>query len=145
MSTTPGEDGYLRPQPGPVPHAAPGPVTAPFWAACRQSRLLYQRCDQCDAAQFPPAELCRECLARAPRWEASSGRGALDSWTIVHRPATPAFVTPYAPAIVTLEEGYQMLTNIINARPGQLRPGLPLRVAFAEAGEGLVLPYFEPA
>ena len=57
----------------------------------------------------------------------------------------PRLTTPYAPAIVTLAEGYQMLTNIVHATPGQLRLDLPVRVTFAEAGAGLVLPYFEPA
>jgi len=63
-------------------------------------------------------------------------------WT---RPATPAFATPYAPAIVTLAEGYQMVTNIINAVPSQLRLDLPVRVTFVGVTADLVLPYFEPA
>jgi uncharacterized OB-fold protein len=120
-------------------------VTAPFWEACRQSSLLFQRCGACHAAGFPPSELCRECLARDQRWERSAGRGSLYSWTIVHRPATPAFTTPYAAAIVTLDEGYQMVTNIINATPRQLRMALPVRAVFVEVSAGLVLPYFEPA
>jgi hypothetical protein len=69
----------------------------------------------------------------------------LYSWTVVSRPATPAFATPYAPAIVTLDEGYQMVTNVINTTARQLRVDLPVRVAFVEVGGGLVLPYFEPA
>jgi hypothetical protein len=63
----------------------------------------------------------------------------------VHRPVTPVFVTPYAPAIVALDEGYEMVTNIINAKPSQLRAGLPVRVAFFDVDGGMVLPYFEPA
>ena len=145
MVTAPGADAYLRPQAAELPHAVPGPVTAPFWEACRRSELLYQRCGHCHAATFPPTENCRECLAPELRWERSAGNGVLYSWTIVHRPVTPAFTTPYAPAIVTLPEGYQMLTNIVNATPSQLRLDLPVRVTFAETGAGLVLPYFEPA
>jgi uncharacterized protein len=135
----------LEPQFGELPHADPGPVTAPFWDACGRSELLFQRCGRCRAATFPPAEFCRECQARDQRWERSAGLGLLYSWTVVHRPATPAFATPYAPAIVTLDEGYQMVTNIINAKPRQLRLDLPVRVIFIGVGGGLVLPYFEPA
>jgi uncharacterized OB-fold protein len=145
MTTAPDADVYLEPQAAALPHAEPSLVTSPFWAACRRSVLLYQRCGHCRAAAFPPAELCRECLARELRWERSAGHGTLYSWTIVHRPATPAFATPYAPAIVTLAEGYQMLTNIINVKPGQLRLDLPVRVTFIDVSAGLVLPYFEPA
>lgn len=145
MTNTSDPRGYLQPQAGALPHAVPLPVTAPFWAACRQSELLYQRCGRCQAATFPPVEHCPECLAREQRWERSAGNGTLYSWTVVHRPASPAFATPYAPAIVTLAEGYQMLTNIIGTTPGRLRLDLPVRVTFVDVGEGLVLPYFEPA
>jgi uncharacterized OB-fold protein len=134
----------LQPQAAELPHATPSAVTAPFWDACRRSELLYQRCARCGTAGFPPAEHCRECLARELSWEQSAGTGRLASWTVVHRPVTPAFTTPYAPAIVTLDEGYPMVTNIINAAPGDLRRGLPVRVAFVEVSGGLVLPYFEP-
>lgn len=137
--------GYLRPQTGELPHAVPSPVTAPFWEACRRWELLFQRCARCGTARFPPAEFCRECLSRELGWERSAGQGRLESWTIVHRPVTPAFVTPYAPAIVTLEEGYQMVTNIINVVPTGLRRGMAVRVTFAGVSGSLVLPYFEPA
>jgi uncharacterized OB-fold protein len=145
MAPSSGGDVYLKPQAAEPPHAVPSPVTAPFWNACRESVLLYQRCDRCHAPTFPPAEHCRECLARDQRWERSAGNGWLYSWTIVHRPVTPTFSTPYAPAIVTLAEGYQMVTNIINTTPRQLRLDLPVRVSFINVGGGLVLPYFEPA
>jgi hypothetical protein len=141
----PAAESRLLPQAADVPHAVPGPVTAPFWAACRRSELLFQRCGQCAAVMFPPTEACRECLHRDLRWERGAGGGVLYSWTVVHRPATPAFATPYAPAIVTLAEGYQMVTNIINAVPSQLRLDLPVRVTFVGVTADLVLPYFEPA
>jgi hypothetical protein len=138
-------DVVLQPQAGKLPHARPGPVTAPFWVGCRQSELRYQRCGACGAVAFPPLEFCRECQARDQRWERGSGRGVLYSWTVVSRPVTPAFTAPYAPAIVTLDEGYRMITNIINTTVRELRRDLPVRVVFSEVGNGLVLPYFEPA
>jgi len=135
----------LQPQAAELPHATPSSLTAVFWDACRRAELLFQRCGRCGAADFPPTEFCRRCQAREHRWERSSGQGILYSWTVVHRPVTPAFATPYAPAIVTLDEGYQMITNIINARPSELRADLPLRVTFVGVSDGLVLPYFQPA
>ena len=135
----------LRPQTGDVPHAVPGPVTRPFWEGCARGELLFQRCGRCAAATFPPGEHCRECQARDQRWEQSAGRGVLYSWSIVHRPVTPAFETPYAAAVVTLGEGYQMLTNIIDTTPDRLRADLPVRVAFRQAADDLWLPYFTPA
>jgi uncharacterized OB-fold protein len=131
----------LLPQTGDLPHADPSPLTEPFWAACARGELLFQRCGECGTATFPPTTHCRECLSDQLRWESSAGRGTLYSWTIVHRPVTPAFSTPYAPAIVTLAEGYQMVSNIVGTTSERLRLDLPLRVAFH--GD-LHLPYFEP-
>lgn len=135
----------LLPQYADLPHAVPGPLTAPFWAGCARGELLYQRCGRCAAATFPPAEHCRECLAVDQRWERGSGHGVLYSWTVVWRPVTPAFTPPYAPAIVTLDEGYQMISNVIGADVDQLRLNLPLKVTFRAVGNELHLPYFEPA
>jgi uncharacterized OB-fold protein len=127
-----------------VPHATPGPLTAPFWQGCADQTLLFQRCAACAAADFPPAEHCRQCLSTELGWERSRGRGVVYSWTVVYRAATPVFETPYAPAIVTLDEGYQMLTNVIGASTEQLRVGLVVAVDFHEVSDGLWLPYFRP-
>jgi uncharacterized protein len=138
-------DFRLAAQRSAVPHAEPGPLTAPFWLGCAQGALRFQRCGACGAACFPPAEHCRECLSTELDWVDGSGRGVVYSWTIVYRAATPVFETPYAPAIVTLDEGYQMLTNVIDAHPAQLCVGLAVEVDFREVGDGLWLPYFRPS
>jgi uncharacterized OB-fold protein len=127
-----------------VPHAEPGPLTAPFWQGCTEGRLLFQRCESCASANFPPTEHCRQCLSPALKWERSSGSGIVYSWTVVHRAATPVFETPYAPAIIDLAEGYQILTNIIDTGIAQLRVGLPVTVDFRAVGDDLWLPYFRP-
>jgi uncharacterized OB-fold protein len=128
-----------------VPHAIPGPLTAPFWQGCAEQTLLFQRCAACSTADFPPAEHCRQCLSTELGWERSLGQGVVYSWTVVYRAATPVFETPYAPAIVTLHEGYQMLTNIIGASTDELRVGMAAQVDFREVDTGLWLPYFRPA
>jgi uncharacterized OB-fold protein len=134
----------LLPQTNDVPHAVPGPLTAPFWDGCAQGVLLFQRCGKCAAAIFPPTSHCRECQSVELTWEQSTGHGTLYSWTVVSRPVTPAFVAPYAAAIVTLDEGYQMVTNVIDVDAGDLRIDLPVTVAFRSVGPVLHLPYFTP-
>jgi len=78
-------------------------------------------------------------------WRNSGGVGEIYSWTVVHRPVTAEFERPYAPAIVTLDEGYQMLTNIVGVAPEELAVGMPVQVQFhalgAEAAD-VTLPYF---
>jgi len=54
------------------------------------------------------------------------------------------FRVPYAPAIVDLDEGYQMVTNLVGLRPDAITPDLPVQVEFHHTGGGLHLPYFRP-
>lgn len=131
----------LRPQTGPVPHAS-SPVSSPFWQGCQTGELRYQRCADCGQSNFPPTEHCRECLSHELRWEQSGGVGEVYSWTVVHRPVTAEFAPPYAPAIVTLDEGYQMLTNIVGVAPNELAVGMRVRVQFHAVGADVTLPYF---
>jgi uncharacterized protein len=134
-------DELLRPQSGQLPHGS-NPVSAPFWGGCLKHELRYQRCRDCRQNNFPPAEHCRYCLSGQLDWVASEGLGEIYSWTVVHRPVTAAFAAPYAPAIVTLREGYQMLTNIVGVAAGDLAVGLPARVEFHAVNQELTLPYF---
>ncbi|WP_156686130.1 Zn-ribbon domain-containing OB-fold protein [Mycobacterium sp. Marseille-P9652] len=133
----------LRPQRGPVPHAS-SQLSVPFWDGCRSGELRYQRCADCGASNFPPTEHCRQCLSSEVRWTRSDGLGEVYSWTVVHRPVTAEFAPPYAPAIVTLDEGYQMLTNIVGVAPDTLRIGMRVRVEFHAVGNDVTLPYFQP-
>lgn len=131
----------LTPQRGPVPHAI-SPVSVPFWRACQAGELRYQRCRDCGLANFPPTEHCRQCLSAQLDWEGSGGLGEIYSWTVVHRPVTAEFTPPYAPAIVTLDEGYQMLTNIVGVPPDELKIGMRVQVQFHAVGPDVTLPYF---
>lgn len=131
----------LRPQAGPVPHAG-SQVSAPFWEGCRTQQLRYQHCQACGLANFPPTEHCRQCLSEDLGWRQSGGRGEIYSWTVVHRPVTAEFEPPYAPAIITLDEGYQMLTNVVGVPPEGLDVGMRVRVQFHAVGPDVTLPYF---
>lgn len=132
---------FLQPQTGPLPHAS-SPLSVPFWHGCRAQELRYQQCDGCGQANFPPTEHCRGCLSAELHWTRSAGTGAIYSWTVVYRPVTPEFEPPYAPAIVTLDEGYQMLTNIVGVAPDDVVIGMRVRVLFHVIGPDLTLPCF---
>jgi uncharacterized protein len=134
-------DNVLQPQAGRVPHGR-NPTSAPFWEGCTQHELRYQRCGDCGEPNFPPAEHCRYCLSAQLEWKTSCGKGDVYSWTVVHRPVTAEFAAPYAPAIVTMREGYQMLTNIIGVAMDDIEVGLPVQVEFCAVNPELTLPYF---
>ena len=132
----------LAQQTGHIPLPMPTSVSQPFWDGCRDRRLLYQRCQECDAVIFDPAAACRVCLSPRLEWEESRGEGSVYSWTVVWRPQTPAFTVPYAVIIVDLDEGYQMLSSLIDSDTDVLRQGLRVRVEFRDMSEEITLPYF---
>jgi uncharacterized protein len=135
----------LVPQSGDIPRPVPGPISEPYWAGCRAGVLRYQRCRDCGSATHTPAVLCAGCASRDLEWVDSAGRGEIYSWTRVWRPATPAFVTPYVPLIVTMEEGWQVLANLVGCDDADVAVGLPVEVEFHALEDGFALPYFHLA
>ena len=133
----------LVPQTGNIPILRVSPLTRPFWDGVDQHELRYQRCAECGAAIFNPAHVCRSCTSSNLEWQVGGGVGTVYSWTVCHRPMTPDFVTPYAPIIVDLDEGYQMLSNLIGCTVADVRVGLRVEVVY-HAVRDRTLPYFRP-
>jgi len=67
---------------------------------------------------------------------------------VIHR-APPAFVAdaPYVLAVVELEEGPRMMTNIVGAgtEPAGLRLDMPLQIEYEDLSGAVTLPKFRPA
>ena len=124
----------------------PTPETLPYWEAARRGELCLPRCTACDAFFFYPRPFCPTCHGTDIEWRQVSGRGRLHTYLINHRPA-PGFQqeAPYVIAIVELEEGPRMMSNLVGVEPTPeaLPLDLPLTVEFAERGEWKV-PVFRP-
>ena len=135
---------WLHPQSEGIPILRTSPLTATFWDGCKEGELRYQRCTACQAAIFNPTHVCRVCTSRELAWEVSAGLGTVYSYTICHRPMTPQFTDIYAPIIVDLDEGYQMLSDLVGCSAEDVRVGMRVRVLFHSIGDR-TLPYFEPA
>jgi uncharacterized OB-fold protein len=123
----------------------PTPETRPFWDGANQGELRLQRCDACAHVIFPPRAFCPQCAGRKVSWFRASGRGTLYSYVIHHR-SVPGFTPPYSVAVVQLEEGPRMMTNIVNCpqTPEALRLDMPVQVTFIQVAEGVSLPQFQP-
>jgi hypothetical protein len=136
----------LQPQPaGSTPLPSPTVTSRPYWEGCARRELLFQRCRQCGAAIHNPAVICGRCWGRELNWERSSGAGSVYSWTVVWRPQSPALSVPYAPIIVDLEEGWQLLSCLVGCEHDEVMAGMLVMVEFLEAGPEVWLPYFRPA
>jgi uncharacterized OB-fold protein len=134
----------LEPQPIGIPVGVASPVTRPYWDACREGRLVFQRCDDCGLILERPSTVCGGCFGRSLRWTPSSGQGALYSWTVVWRPQHPRFEVPYAPAIVAMDEGWYHIAAVVGCEPEELTAGLRVVVEFHPASEEIALPYYRP-
>jgi uncharacterized OB-fold protein len=122
-------------------------LTAPYWDAAREERLVVQECQSCRQVWHPPLPRCPHCHAADLGWRQVPGEGTIYTYTIVRHPTHYAFADkiPYVLAIVQLAEGPRLVSAITGCEPGQVRAGLPVRVAFREVAAGTILPYFEPA
>jgi uncharacterized OB-fold protein len=126
----------------------PTPETRHFWDGCREGELRLQRCTDCDGeAYFPPRPFCPKCGSRNVEVFKASGRGVLWSYVINHRPRPDMGEAPYAIAVVKLEEGPKMMTNIVGCpqTPEALPLDMPVKVTFAKQTDAITLPFFEPA
>lgn len=94
---------------------------------------------------FEPRSLCPRCHGTNLGWEVSNGEGSIYSWSIVWRPQTPAFESPYAPAIVTMDEGFDILSAIVGCEPDDIHAGLRVRAEFHAVDDVITLPFFGPA
>src|SRR5882757_9561706 len=110
----------------------PTPETAHFWEGCRSGELRLQRCVACAHVYFPPRPFCPKCSSREVAVFTASGRGTLCSYVINHRPRPDMGADPHSIAIVQLQEGPRLMTNIINCpqTPEALVLDMPVEVVF---------------
>jgi uncharacterized OB-fold protein len=120
-------------KPVPVPTAD----SVPFWEGTARGELRLQRCEACHAHQFPPRLICAHCGSREVAWVTTSGRGTIYSYTVVHRAPTPAFAAdvPYVVALVDLDEGPRLMTNVVELEPAEVSVGLRVQARYAARGD----------
>jgi hypothetical protein len=130
------------------PLPVPTPETREFWDGARRHELRMQRCSACGRAYFFPQPFCPHCSSRDVEWFTASGRGRLHTYVINHRPAFGfQDAAPYVIAIVELEEGPRMMTNIVGVEPSpeRLPIDLPLEIVWQQESDDVTLPFFRPA
>lgn len=122
------------------------PLVGHFWRAVRAGRLEFQRCSACGYLRWPPAPLCPECLAPGGEWTEVDGRGAIWSFGIYEHVYHEAFraEVPYNVALVQLDAGPRLITNIVGLPNQQLQIGMRVRPVFETVSPGVRLVRFGP-
>lgn len=108
--------------------------TRPFWEATKKNELLIQYCPQCSSYQFYPRVVCKNCLSDV-KWVVSSGRGTVYSFSVVHKVFNPEFKdkVPYIVALISLDEGPRMMTNLIGEAFEDVKIGMQVEVDFSKS------------
>ncbi len=130
------------------PRPVPTPTTQPFWDGLRQHKVLLQYSPSGDRWVFYPRVLTPRTLAEDLEWREVSGGGKLYSYTIARRPTAPPWAdsVPQLLAIVELDEGPRISTELVNTEPGHIKIGMRVQPVFADGEDGAVtLLYYEPA
>ncbi|MDB5507956.1 MAG: hypothetical protein JWL93_425 [Hyphomicrobiales bacterium] len=131
----------------PKPKPRPAPESLPYWQAAREHRLTLPRCLSCERFWFPPSRTCPHCLSPELEFQDVSGRGKVYSFVTFHRVYHPAFEheVPYVVALVELEEGPRLLTNILDIPPQDVRCDMPVEVVFDDLDAEFSIPKFRPS
>lgn len=131
-----------KPRPAPVPD----PDSEPYWSAALEGRLLVQRCGTCAAHQLYPRDRCISC--RGPvEWVEASGRGTVYSFTIIRQNYSRSFkhLIPYVVALVDLDEGPRLMTNIVGCDPDSVGIGMRVQATFEQVSDQAAIALFTPA
>jgi uncharacterized OB-fold protein/acyl dehydratase len=116
-----------------------------FWEGIERGKLLIQRCVSCGKLRHPPGPMCPACQSLDWNTLEASGRGSVYSYVVAHHPPIPPFAYPNVIALVELEEGTRLVSNLVGVSREELKMGMPVVLEIAEVEEGVKLPQFRPA
>ena len=128
----------------PIPTA--DEASEPFFRGAKERRLMLLRCARCGTYRLASRDRCADCWSTAAEWAQASGRGKLYTFGIMHQKYHPAFagVVPYNYAIVELEEGPRLVTNIVECANEALRVDLPVEAVYDDVSDEITLVRFRP-
>ena len=126
----------------PIP--VPSVESRAYWDGLRSHRLLMPECSHCKHRWFPPSRLCPCCRSDAVEWSEVSGRGKVFSYVVFHRVYDRSFAgdVPYIVAIVELEQGPRLLSNIVGYDINKIECEMSVRVVFEDIGGYMTIPTF---
>lgn len=115
-----------------------------FWEGAKRGELLIQQCSQCGTLHHPPRPMCPECHAIKMVPKRMSGKGRVYSWGMPIHPFPHGFKMPPVVALIDLEEGVRLVSNLRNVDPRGTLNGIAVQVAFEPTQNGGAVPVFEP-
>lgn len=129
------------------PMPKPSKWSQPFWDNAKEGRLTLKRCTSCGHIDQPPYLYCTNCHSDAAEWIEATGKGTLVAYAINEYMVPFPFWDdmPYVLAMIDLEEGVRMISNIVECDHDALENGMALEVVFDKVSDDFTLPKWRPA
>ena len=120
--------------------------SAPFWAGTQRRKFLFRHCNHCGRNHFYPRHACPHCWSDNCEWRPAAGTGRIFSYTVIHQNDSLPFrdMLPYIVALVDLDEGVRVTTNIVECTPEVVHVGMPVEVVYEDVNAEVTLPQFRP-
>jgi len=132
--------------PDTLPMPEPAPESRAFWAHCRERRLMFQTCADCDRAAHPPVPLCPACQSAKRAWVEAPELARVFSYTVIHHPADDSVrdAVPYNVVLVEFPglDGVRLVSNIVDVPPAEIEIGMELNLLWEQGPGGQWLPRF---
>jgi uncharacterized OB-fold protein len=124
----------------------PDETTEAFWEAAANGKLLIKNCRDCGRHHAYPRPFCPHCWSENVDWVEASGRATLYTFSIVRQNDLAPFRDrlPYVAAVVDLDEGPRLMTNVVDCAVEDVRIGMPLEFT-TRVTEEFAVPVFRPA
>lgn len=128
------------------PMPKPKKWSQPFWDAAKKHKLVLKKCKDCGHIDHPPYLYCTNCMSDNSEWVEASGKGKLYAYAINEYMVPFPFWDdmPYVVAMIDLDEGVRMISNVIECEQDKLKNGMELEVVFDDVSEGFTLPKWKP-
>lgn len=119
----------------------------PFWEAAQQEELRMQQCLDCHHVRYPINHVCPKCLSERAEWKRLSGRGTVFSYIVFHQVYHAGFArdVPYNVAMIQLEEGPRMISNVVGVPTDAVKVGDAVEVCFDKVTDEVTIPRFRLA
>ncbi len=116
-----------------------------WWEKASEGKFVIQRCTECEGLRHPPRPVCDKCAST--KWDSieASGRGTIHTFTIIHHPQFPGYDFPIFAALIDLEEGTRIVSNVVDCDPAKAEIGMKVQAFIHEDEDGFKLPLFRPA
>ena len=131
---------FIKPLPKPTAWSQP------FWDGAKEGKLLLKRCKVCGHIDHPPYLFCTECSSEESEWIQASGKGKLYAYAVNTYGVPFPFMEdlPYVLAMIDLQEGPRMISNVVQCDHNELKNGMELEVVFEAASSEISLPKWRP-